>query len=313
MSQHTNIVFAGTPEFSVPPLQRLLQTGWRVSAVYTQPDRPAGRGQKSRPGPVKAFALDAGLPVFQPSTLRDPEAQAELAALRPDIMVVVAYGLILPQPVLDIPPRGCINIHASLLPRWRGAAPIQRALLTGDSVTGVTLMQMEAGLDTGPILASRSCPIEPADTAGDLHDRLAVLGADLLVDVLPELITGRVTPIPQDPRQACYAEKLSKEEARLDWHRSAVDLERQIKAFNPWPIAQTRLGETVLRIWSAKALTDEGGSPPGLILAAGKEGIDVATGHGILRLLCLQAPGGKPLAASDYLNGHIVTIGARFG
>ncbi len=305
------IVFAGTPEFAVPPLERLLQGPWQVVAVYTQPDRPAGRGRQPRPSPVKARALAAGVPVRQPLTLRDPAEQAALAALQPDLMVVVAYGLILPQAVLDIPRLGCINIHASLLPRWRGAAPIQRALLSGDAETGVTLMQMEAGLDTGPMLAVARCPIGPRDNAGDLHDRLAQMGADLLVELLPRLEAGDVRPEPQPAEGVTYAEKLRKEEARLDWSRPALALDRQVRAFNPWPVAECRLGEQVLRIWDAEALPDHSGAAPGTIVAVGRQGIDVATGDGTLRLLRLQAPGGKPLAAGDFLNGRPLSPGER--
>jgi len=306
------IVFAGTPEFAVPPLERLLQGPWQVVAVYTQPDRPAGRGRQLRPSPVKARALEAGLPVRQPLTLRDPAEQAALAELRPDLMVVVAYGLILPQAVLDIPRLGCVNIHASLLPRWRGAAPIQRAVLSGDSETGVTLMQMEAGLDTGPMLASASCPIGPRDTAGDLHDRLARMGADLLGELLPRLEAGAVRAVPQDSAGVVYAEKLRKEEARLDWRRPAIELDRQVRAFNPWPIAEAGMGGQVFRIWDAVALADGSAATPGTVLAAGRAGIDVATGDGVLRLLRLQAPGGKPLQAADFLNGRPLSPGERF-
>lgn len=306
-----NIVFAGTPEFAVPPLSALLDGGHRVVGVYTQPDRPAGRGRQPRPSPVKERALEAGLPVFQPRTLRSPEAQAELAALRPDLMVVVAYGLILPQVVLDTPRLGCINIHASLLPRWRGAAPIQRALLAGDAETGVTLMQMEAGLDTGPMLAKRRHAIGADETAGELHDALSLLGAELLMDCLPALAAGTLVGEAQDEARASYAEKLRKDEAPLDWRRPAVELARQVRAFNPWPVAQTTLRGQTCRVWTARVEPGEG--EPGVILAAGRDGIDVGTGAGTLRLLTLQAPGGRPLAAADFLNGHPVKVGERLG
>ena len=242
------IVFAGTPDFSVPALDALLTSGHDVIAVYTQPDRPAGRGRKLTASPVKARALEHGIPVHQPLSLKRPEEQERLAALAPDVMVVVAYGLLLPPAVLAIPRLGCVNIHASLLPRWRGAAPIQRAILAGDAETGVTLMQMEKGLDTGPMLATVRCPIGPDDTAETLHDRLAALGAGALVPTLERLDRGEITAEPQDDTQACYAAKLDKAEAVLDWRRPAVELERQVRAFNPWPVAQTGFQERVLRV-----------------------------------------------------------------
>lgn len=306
-----NIVFAGTPDFAVPTLDHLIDTGRRPVAVYTQPDRPAGRGRQPRPSPVKQRAEQAGISVLQPASLRTPEAQAELAALAPDLLVVVAYGLILPQAVLDIPRLGCVNVHASLLPRWRGAAPIQRALLAGDATTGVTIMQMEAGLDTGPMLARREIPIGPQDTAGDLHDRLAVLGAELLVEVLPDIAIGRLTPAPQDDAAATYADKLRKDEAPLDWQLPATALARQVRAFNPWPVAEARLAGRTLRIWQAEALPEPAAAAPGEIVAVGRQGIDVATAEGILRLIRLQAPGGRPLSATEFLNGHPLRPGDR--
>jgi methionyl-tRNA formyltransferase len=305
------IVFAGTPEFAVPPLERLLADDYCLCAVYTQPDRPAGRGRTPRPSPVKIRALEAGVPVLQPQTLRSAEAQAQLAALAPELMVVVAYGLILPPAVLEAPRLGCINIHASLLPRWRGAAPIQRAILAGDTRTGITLMQMDEGLDTGAMLAHASCAIQADDTAADLHDRLAQLGADLLGRTLPGLLGGGIRSTPQPAEGVTYAEKLRKEEAPLDWHRSAPQLARQVQAFNPWPVAQTRHGNQVLRVWNARALPRECLQPPGTVLAAGRAGIEVATGEGVLQLLRVQAPGGRPLAAADFLNGHRLAVGEQ--
>lgn len=306
-----NIVFAGTPEFAVPTLDHLVKAGFRPSAVYTQPDRPAGRGRQPRPSPVKQYAEQAGIPVFQPLTLRDPEAQATLASLKPDLMVVVAYGLILPKAVLDTPRLGCVNVHASLLPRWRGAAPIQRALLAGDSETGITIMRMDVGLDTGPMLARRECPISADDTAGELHDRLAELGGRLLAEVMPDFVAGKLLPQPQDDSMATYAEKLRKDEAPLDWRRSADALERQVRAFDPWPVAETRLADRVLRIWQAQALPTQADAAPGEVIAAGRAGIDVATGAGVLRLLRLQAAGGRPLPAGEFLNGHPMQPGDR--
>ncbi|RFA24780.1 methionyl-tRNA formyltransferase [Alkalilimnicola ehrlichii] len=307
-----NVVFAGTPDFAVPPLERLLAGSFRVSAVYTQPDRPAGRGRKPKPSPVKQQAVEVGIPVYQPVSLRDAQAQAELAALKPDVMVVVAYGLILPQAVLDIPRYGCVNIHASLLPRWRGAAPIQRAILAGDKETGVTIMQMDAGLDTGPMLGDVRIPIVAGDTAGSVHDRLAQAGADLLVEVLPRLAAGRLQPVPQPEAGVCYAEKLSKAEARIDWQHSAEALARQVAAFNPWPVAQTAWGDAVLRIWEAEAVAGSSAAAPGEILRADKQGIDVATGNGALRVLRVQAAGGRAVSVADFLNGRELRPGDRF-
>ena len=296
------IVFAGTPEFAAQHLQALLDAGRQVVAVYTQPDRPAGRGQKLMPSPVKQLAVEHGIPVFQPQTLRDPAAQAELAALQPDLMVVVAYGLILPQVVLDIPRLGCINSHASLLPRWRGAAPIQRAVEAGDAESGVTVMQMEAGLDTGPMLLKVSTPIGAEDTGGTLHDRLAELGARAIVEAVDGLEAGTLKGEAQDDALACYAHKLSKDEARLDWSRPAVELERQIRALHPWPICHSSLSGEAVKVHAAQLA--DGTGVPGTILDAGKDGVRVACGQGALLLTRLQLPGGKPLAFSDLYNSR---------
>ena len=296
------IVFAGTPEFAAQHLQALLEAGRQVVAVYTQPDRPAGRGQKLMPSPVKQLAVEHGIPVHQPQTLRDPAAQAELAALQPDLMVVVAYGLILPQAVLDTPRLGCINSHASLLPRWRGAAPIQRAVEAGDAESGVTVMQMEAGLDTGPMLLKVTTPIGTEDTGGTLHDRLAELGARAIVEAVDGLEAGTLKGEAQDDALACYAHKLSKDEARLDWSRPAVDLERQIRALHPWPICHSGLSGEAVKVHAAQLA--DGSGAPGTILDAGKDGLRVACGQGALLLTRLQLPGGKPLAFSDLYNSR---------
>ena len=300
-----NIVFAGTPEFAVPALRTVLDSVHAVKAVYTQPDRPAGRGCKLRASPVKEVALAAGLKVYQPENLKNSKAQQELAALQPDLIVVVAYGLILPPAVLRIPQRGCVNVHASLLPRWRGAAPIQRAIIAGDTETGVTLMQMEVGLDSGPILAAANCPIHPADTAGVLHDRLAQLGAALLGHHMDAILAGRLTPEPQDASRATYAAKLDKREAALDWTQPAAVLQRRVNAFNPWPVAQTLFDGQALRIWRARTIAHGNlNASPGCVIAYGKDGVDVACGEGALRLLELQLPGGRRIAAADFANAR---------
>ena len=298
------IVFAGTPDFAVPCLQAAARHN-EVVAVYTQPDRPAGRGRGLTASPVKQAALERGLPVYQPLSLRDPAAQAELAALQPDLLVVVAYGLILPQAVLDIPTHGCWNVHASLLPRWRGAAPIQRAIQAGDSHSGVCLMQMEAGLDTGPVLLEQSLELAADETGGSLHDKLAALGAQMLADGLGLLRAGlRPVARPQPAEGVEYAHKLDKAEARLQWSEDAQVLERQVRAFNPWPVAEAQLQGERVRIHAAQAIPGVPGMPVGSVLAATKAGIDIACGKGALRLLVVQREGGKPVAAADYLNAR---------
>jgi methionyl-tRNA formyltransferase len=300
------IVFAGTPEFAAESLKALLQhAAHEVIAVYTQPDRPAGRGRELRASPVKELAVSHRLPVFQPSTLKDPVAVAELEELHPDLMVVAAYGLLLPQAVLDIPRLGCINVHASLLPRWRGAAPIQRAILAGDRETGITIMQMDAGLDTGPMRHIERCPISPNDTGGSLHDRLALLGGDALVAALEQLVEGTLPSEPQDAGRATYAAKISKEEARLDWTRPAAELDRMVRAYNPVPVAFTVLGGQTVRIWEASLCAETTTAPPGMIIAASREGLRVAAGEGtVLRIEVLQLPGGKPLSVMQLLNAR---------
>lgn len=309
------LIFAGTPEFAASHLAALIESEHQLAAVYTQPDRPAGRGRKVVPGPVKALALEAGLPVLQPATLRDPAAQRQLAQLGADAMVVVAYGLILPQPVLDAPRLGCLNVHASLLPRWRGAAPIQRAIEAGDEETGVTIMQMDAGLDTGDMLASARCPIRTDTTAASLHDTLAQLGAPLLLDVLADLPAYQRGAAPQDERLATYAGKILKSEAAVDWREEATCIDRRIRAFNPFPICFGTLGDTRVKLWEARAVG--GGTlqePPGTILQADRSGILVSCGHGQLKLLRLQLPGGVPLTAEQLLAAHraLLAPGQRF-
>jgi len=298
------IVFAGTPEFAVPSL-RAAAAKDEVVAVLTQPDRPAGRGRAPTPSAVKQEALRLGLPVQQPERLRDPQVQAWLRALAPDLMVVVAYGLLLPQAVLDIPVYGCWNVHASLLPRWRGAAPIQRAIEAGDRETGVCLMQMEKGLDTGPVLLSQAIPIGPDETAGELHDRLAELGARVLADGLGLLRAGlRPQPQPQPDTGATYAHKLDKHEARLDWTQPAQVLANKVRAFQPWPVAEAMLAGERVRIHAAQALAQTTDASPGTVLATRRDGIDIACGEGVLRLLRLQRDGGRPVTAQDYLNAR---------
>lgn len=304
-SRPLRLVFAGTPEFSVPCLEACRASGAEVVAVYTQPDRPAGRGRKLAPSPVKQAARAAGIAVEQPPTLKTTEAQATLAAYRPDLLVVVAYGLILPRKVLAIPRLGCWNVHASLLPRWRGAAPIQRALLAGDAETGVDLMQMEAGLDTGPVLLEKRTPITREDTGGSLHDRLAALGAQVLADGLARVLAGEtLASTPQTAEGVTYAHKLDKAEARLDFTRPAIELERQVRAFDPWPGSDAEIAGEALRIWAARALELAHEAAPGSVLGAGREGIDIACGNGALRITAVQRAGGKRIGAADYLNAR---------
>ena len=300
------LIFAGTPEFAAHALHAILSAGHQVALVLTQPDRPSGRGMGLRASPVKQLALERGIEVFQPMSLRDAAVQERLRAVAADAMVVAAYGLILPQVVLDLPRFGCLNIHASLLPRWRGAAPIQRAILAGDAESGVCIMQMEAGLDTGPVLLSAALPIAADETAGSLHDRLAELGAGLIVAALEKL---PLAPTPQADCGVTYAAKIEKSEAMLDWNQSAQQLARQVRAFNPFPGALATLGQLSVKVWRASAEAGEGS--PGTILAGDRAGILVACGEGALRLAELQKAGGKRLSAAQFLAGASSSLRER--
>ncbi|WP_410013288.1 methionyl-tRNA formyltransferase [Sodalis sp. C49] len=304
MSDSLRVIFAGTPDFAARHLQALLDSAHRVVGVFTQPDRPAGRGNRLTASPVKILAQQHLLPVYQPKSLRPADSQRLVAELGADIMVVVAYGLILPQAVLDMPRLGCLNVHGSLLPRWRGAAPIQRALWAGDSVTGVTIMQMDAGLDTGDMLYQSACDIEPGDTSASLYEKLAAIGPRALLDTLARSAAGTLAPEKQDESLVTYAEKLSKEEARLDWSCPAAMLARCVRAFNPWPISFFTVGGQTIKVWQAAALDLPAQSAPGTILHADKNGIQVATSSGALNLTLLQPAGKKPMAAQDLLNSR---------
>jgi methionyl-tRNA formyltransferase len=311
--------FAGTPQFSVAALDALMRSRHPVLAVFTQPDRPAGRGQALHLSAVKQRAVEMGLDVLQPASFKTPDAAAALGRLELDALVVVAYGLILPAAVLALPKLGCFNIHASLLPRWRGAAPIQRALLAGDTVTGVTIMRMDAGLDSGPVLAAREVRIGERETGGSLHDRLAPLGAELLVETLDAIAAGRARAQPQGQSGITYAEKVTKAEALIDWREAATCILRRVRAFNPWPIAETRMNGAQVRVWDAELVpgtatalspsdTNEAAPPPGSVLAASNAGIDVACGRGALRLLRVQLAGRKPLAVPEFLKSQRVAL-----
>lgn len=303
------LIFAGTPDFAAIALRALAEAGHDIVLTLTQPDRPAGRGLQPKASPVKTLALALGLPVYQPQGLRTEDERRPLAEARAEVMVVAAYGLILPPAVLTLPRLGCVNIHASLLPRWRGAAPIQRAILAGDAQTGITLMQMDAGLDTGPILAMASLPIAPDETAGSLHDKLAALGAQEIVRLLPRLAAGEVRATPQDETQAVYAPKIGKDEARIDWHQPAGVIDRQVRAFNPAPGAWTGWRGRLLKVWRARP--GPGAGEPGSVLAASPEGIRVACGEGTLTVLELQQAGGRRLDAAAFLAGQALAPGER--
>ncbi|MBB6057038.1 MAG: methionyl-tRNA formyltransferase [Gammaproteobacteria bacterium] len=302
--QNLRIVFAGTPDFAAKHLQALLDANLQVVGVYTQPDRPAGRGNKLTPSPVKVLAVEHEIPVFQPENFRNPDAQQELKALNPDLMIVVAYGLLLPQPVLDLPRLGCINVHGSLLPAWRGAAPIQRAIWAGDKETGITIMQMDAGLDTGDMLHKVVCPITAEDTSASLYDKLAVDGPQGMLFTIRQLADGTAKPEKQDDESATYAKKLSKEEACINWQQDADFIERCIRAFNPWPVSYFRLADLNIKVWKAEVLPDNSQLPPGTVIQASKAGLDIATGNGMLRIKQLQLPGKKAMAFADVLNAR---------
>ena len=304
MADSLRIIFAGTPDFAARHLDALLSSGHQVVGVFTQPDRPAGRGKKLMPSPVKVLAETKGLPVFQPVSLRPKDNQQLVSDLNADVMVVVAYGLILPKAVLDMPRLGCINVHGSLLPRWRGAAPIQRSLWAGDAETGVTIMQMDVGLDTGDMLHKLACPITAQDTSATLYDKLAGLGPQGLIETLRQLAEGTAKPQVQDESLVTYAEKLSKEEARIDWSLPASQLERCIRAFNPWPMSWLEIDGQPVKIWQASVIDAAVGAEPGTIIDISKQGIQVATSEGILNLESLQPAGKKAMSAQDLLNSR---------
>lgn len=302
------IVFAGTPEFSVLPLKSLIESKHEVVAVYTQPDRPAGRGRKLKYSPVKECALAADIPVYQPSSLKESPAIEQLRELNADLMVVVAYGLLLPKDVLELPKFGCINIHASLLPRWRGAAPIQRAILAGDVESGVTIMQMDEGLDTGDSLVKVATQLNVDETGESLHDRLSVMGAEAMLEAISAIVNQTLQPISQNNENATYASKLDKVEAKIDWSLSAIEIERLVRAFNPWPVAHTSLKGKPLRIWQTKSIANNDVSADlvyGTVIVNDKDKLDVVTGNGLLRILELQPAGKRKMSSTDFLNARV--------
>jgi methionyl-tRNA formyltransferase len=305
------ILFAGTPQFAAKALEAILGAQHEVVVVLTQPDRPAGRGMQLTASPVKQLALQHNLPVLQPNTLKDIDIQRQLANYNADVMVVAAYGLLLPRPVLEMPRYGCLNIHASLLPRWRGAAPVQRAILAGDHETGVTIMQMDEGLDTGDMLLMRPCRIDSSDTAATLLDKLTVIGAEAVLEALNRLCTGELKPETQDSTKATYANKLAKTEAALDWNKTSDQLQRAVHAYNPFPVANATLNQATIKIWQATAQPGQQGDP-GQVLSVSKQGILVACGEGALNLEVLQRPNNKAMSASQFIQGFPVKAGDRF-
>lgn len=298
------VIYAGTPDFAVPALQALIDSEHDVVAVYTQPDRPAGRGRKLTPSPVKKVALENEIPVYQPLNFKADEDKQTLIDLKADLMVVAAYGLILPKAVLDAPRLGCINIHASLLPRWRGAAPIQRSILAGDKETGITIMQMDIGLDTGDMLSKSICEISDDMTASMLHDQLMIMGGNALMEIMPAIENQQLEPVKQDESLVTYAEKLQKSEAQIDWQQSAEEIARKVRAFNAWPVTQTTYNDQVMRIWQAKAVSETSGATPGQIISVQKKSFQVATGKGVLDVTEIQMPGKKPMPVAAFLNAH---------
>lgn len=304
MSQPLNIIFAGTPDFAARHLAALLKTHHNVVGVLTRQDKPAGRGKKLTPSPVKLLAEENAIPVFQPTSLRNDESQQWVADQNPDIMIVVAYGMILPEAILNLPRLGCLNVHGSLLPRWRGAAPIQRSIWAGDAQTGVTIMQMDIGLDTGDMLHKAILPISAQDTSASLYEKLAEIGPNALIETLNLITSGQAIPEKQDDKFANYAEKLSKDEARIDWALPAEQIERCIRAFNPWPISYFEVDEQLMKVWQAEVINEPHNQPVGTILRADKKGICIATGDGQLNILQLQPPGKKPMHAQDLLNSR---------
>lgn len=304
MSQPLNIIFAGTPDFAARHLAALLKTHHYVVGVLTRQDKPAGRGKKLTPSPVKLLAEENAIPVFQPTSLRNDESQQWVADQNPDIMIVVAYGMILPEAILNLPRLGCLNVHGSLLPRWRGAAPIQRSIWAGDAQTGVTIMQMDIGLDTGDMLHKAILPISAQDTSASLYEKLAEIGPNALIETLNLITSGQAIPEKQDDKFANYAEKLSKDEARIDWALPAEQIERCIRAFNPWPISYFEVDEQLIKVWQAEVINEPHNQPVGTILRADKKGICIATGDGQLNILQLQPPGKKPMHAQDLLNSR---------
>jgi len=298
------IIFAGTPDFAVPSLQALIASDYDVIAAYTQPDRPAGRGRHLQASPVKELAIKHGIEVHQPKTLRDEFVQAQLRELDADLMVVVAYGLLLPKAVLDAPRLGCINVHPSLLPRWRGAAPIQRSIEAGDMESGVTIMQLDEGMDTGPILMQTKYQLDGDESSANMHDVFSQMGADLLLETIAGLDRGDIAPIKQDDAKATHAAKIEKQEAVIDWTQSATVIANKVRAFNPWPVANTRFDEQTLKIWESKAYDHKTNATPGTLIDIDHKGFSIATGDGVLKVLSLQMPGKKQMLATEFVRGY---------